>query len=102
MAKKLIFDLEKFATCKAELTAAVEELQTIQDNLQKAIDKLVEPSGWNSDGSAAFVQKYDDSWVAGINDRKAIINRMIDHLTVAETAYKDIAEDAASLKLNTD
>lgn len=99
MAKKLVINIEKIESCEKKLRDEAASLTKIQENLQKAIADLTNKNGWDSEGSKLFVQKYDDSWTAGINDRKAIITRMADHLSRAKTEYSAVVTYAESIKL---
>ncbi len=100
MAKKLIFDLDEITKCRNELDTSKTELEAIQKKLQGAVDTLVDANGWQSDGSSAFVEQYNTSWVEGINDRTAVMQRMISHLDFACSKYEPVETEALALKLD--
>lgn len=99
MARKLVIDIDEFEKCENKLRDYAEELTTIQENLQKAMDDLNSEKGWKSDGSGEFVNKYNTTWGEGIRDRHDVIIRMADHIKVAVEEYKAVVEKADSLKL---
>ena len=98
----LKFDLEAMEKCVTELKTAVGELETIQKNLQKAMDDMTSAGGWVSTGSKEFESKYNTSWIEGITDRKGVMNRMIEHLEEAQRQYRPIQDEAEQLSLETD
>lgn len=99
--KKLKFDLECFLQSKTELEQAVERLTNIQTKLEKAMNDLRDESAWSSKGSDAFYTMYDDTWGEGVKDRKAIMQRMCQHLQTAYNEYESVKTEAENLKLET-
>ncbi len=97
--KKLKFDLENLNNNAEKLDTIIGDLENIQKALQSAMDTLVSDSGWSSDGSSAFSERYESSWTEGINDRKAIMERMRDHLRQAIKEYEPIKEEAEKLRI---
>lgn len=100
--KYLKFDLEAMETAIADLGTAIEDLETIQENLQKTMDALIDSKGWDSAAGSAFTENYNTTWVAGIKDRTAIMQRMLDHLEFALEQYTAVKEEAEALTLNID
>lgn len=101
MAKELKIDLEVFSSCKTELDNAISELTLIQENVAKAMEDLLASDGWVSNGSREFKSKYTTSWEQGINDRKAVMERMSEHIQNAINLYQPVVEEAENLKLET-
>lgn len=99
MAKKLKINLDEFQRAKTKLEDSLSELTSIQEELKKTIEDLVQEKGWKSDGSAEFVNQYNSSWVEGIDDRKAVMERMCEHLENAIQEYEPIVTEAEQLKL---
>lgn len=100
MAKKLLIDLDEIRRCEQKLVDSRENLIEIQDNLQKAMEVLISGDGWKSGGSAAFYSKYEASWIEGIDDRTAVIQRMIEHLQTAHKNYEPVVKKAEALKID--
>ena len=98
MAKKLVIDIEKFEDCERKLREYAEELTNTQKTLQTAMETLVNDDGWKSTGSSEFEKKYNESWVAGINDRHDVIIRLADHIQEAIKEYKPIVDEVEALK----
>lgn len=99
MAKKLKINLDEIRSAKSKLEDSLRELTSIQEDLKQTIEDLVQEKGWKSDGGNAFVDQYNSSWVEGINDRKAVMERMCDHLENAIHEYEPIITEAEQLKL---
>lgn len=99
MARKLVIDIDELTKCEKQLREYAEELTSIQETLQKAMDDLTSEKGWKSDGSNEFVNKYNTTWGEGIKDRHDVIIRMADHLKVAIDEYNPVVEKVDNLKL---
>ena len=106
MGKKLYFDLDELTACKNLIVGEDGEggykktLSDIQADLAKAIETLTtEKSGWDSNASKKFVEKYNASWTQGINDRTAVITRMGEKLSEVIAAYETVEEELNSLKM---
>lgn len=100
--KCLKFDLDAMYTCETELSTAIDELQQIQTELQKAMDDMISAKGWDSDGSSALKEKYDTTWTQGINERIGVLERMKEHIATARMLYQPVMEEAEKLKLETE
>lgn len=100
MARKLVIDIEALVACEGKLRDYADELECIQNDLQKAMDTLISESGWKSSGSEAFKSKYETSWVEGIKDRHDVMIRMADHLMNAQKEYQPIVEKIEKLRIN--
>ena len=98
----LRFDLEAMETAIADLRIAIGDLEAIQNDLQKAMENLIDAKGWESNAGTAFQNNYNITWVEGINDRKAIMERMLEHLEFALDQYTAVKEEAEALTLNID
>lgn len=100
MARKLTINLEAMEAAESKLRSAVEDLTDIQEALKSAMEEMLnEKTGWSGDGSKGFHTQFETSWVEGIEDRKAVMLRMCDHLSEARKAYGPIVEEAENLKL---
>lgn len=99
MAKKLIINIDEITACKDKLKTAAEDLKDVQETLQKAIETMDSLEGWKSQGSAAFLNKYNTSWVSGVTDRYDVMIRMCEHLENAIKEYGPVAEEAEKLHL---
>lgn len=99
--KKLKFDLECFLQSKTELEQAIERLNKIQNKLESAMTTLKDESGWSSKGSDAFYNMYNVTWVEGVTTRKAIMQRMCEHLQTAYNEYETVKTEAENLMLET-
>lgn len=99
MANKLTINLEAMEAAETKLRSAVDDLTDIQKALQSAMEEMLKETGWSGDGSSGFNRQYETSWVEGIEDRKAVMLRMCDHLSDARASYRPIVEEAERLKL---
>lgn len=100
--KYVKFDLDAMEDAIKDLETAIDDLDTIQKNLQKAVDALVDSKGWDSDAGSAFTDKYNNTWGEGIKDRRAIMERMLEHLEFALEKYGEVVEEAEALTLTID
>ena len=99
MAKKLVIDIEAFNKCYTDLTNATNDMESIQTNLQKAMEELLD-NGWVGAGSKAFNTKFESDWVEGIQDRIDVMKRMCEHLENAKKYYEPICEAANKITLD--
>ena len=99
MAKKLIVNIDELILCRDRLKTAADDLKDIQNALHTAIVAMDSLDGWKSTGSSEFLNKYNTSWVAGVNDRYDVMIRMCDHLDTAIREYEPIVEEAEKLNL---
>ena len=100
MASKLTINLEAMEAAETKLRSAVDDLTEIQKALQQAMEEMLRESGWKGSGSESFKKQYDTTWVEGIEDRKAVMLRMCEHLSNARRIYEPIVREAENLKLN--
>lgn len=99
MARKLVIDMDALDTCYEKLSTATEKMESIQKNLQTAMNDLLE-NGWISDGSKEFNKQFEGSWVDGIQDRVDVMKRMCEHLKNAKTYYEPIQDTADNLTIS--
>lgn len=92
--RKLVVNVSELNICRTQLEDAIENLESIQRELQKAIDALKTQGGWQSNSSKEFMKNYKTTWIAGVSDRKAIMQRMCDNIGSAIKEYEAV-EDAA-------
>ncbi len=100
MASKLTINLEAMEAAETKLRSAVDDLTEIQKALQQAMEEMLRESGWKGSGSESFKKQYDTTWVEGIEDRKAVMLRMCEHLSSARRIYEPVVREAENLKLN--
>lgn len=100
MASKLTINLEAMEAAETKLRTAVDDLTEIQKALQQAMEEMLRESGWKGSGSENFKKQYDTTWVEGIEDRKAVMLRMCEHLSSARRIYEPVIREAENLKLN--
>lgn len=99
----LRFDLEKMESTK---TCLENEIKILNDgilrNLNEAVEALTDAKAWDSTASAKFKAKYEATWVAGSEDRIAILERMCEHLDKAQKLYLPVQTKAEQLSLDVD
>ena len=99
MARKLVIDMDAFETCATKLESATKEMTSIQTNLAKAMEELLN-NGWVGAGSTAFNTQFDASWVEGIADRVAVMERMCEQVNYAKSQYQPIVDAADKITIS--
>lgn len=97
--RKLKVNIDDLRTGEQELQDAMDDLVTIQKNLQTAIDALKNDGGWDSNGADTYMKTYESNWIAGVDDRKAIMERMCENIRAAIAEYEQVECNAKNLQI---
>ena len=100
MGRKLKVNVGDLENCERELKDSVEKLVQIQEKLQRAIDALKDDGGWDTIGSQEYMKRYNNTWIQGITDRKAIMDRMCLNIHSAVKEYEHVEEEASRLSIH--
>lgn len=95
---KLKINEEVFLSTKATYSDLAQRMATLRTNLTNAVDEI--RSGWDTAAGDEFFQKYDNEWLANIDNYIAVIGHMSENMQIANQKYGEVYQKADDIKYN--